>query len=98
MLSDDIRKKLMSVRPALTSAGIEHVAVFGSQARGQARKDSDIDLLIDVRPGMLFSLFDLVGIEQTVSEATGLRANAVMKRSLDDRFKARIEPDVVEIF
>jgi predicted nucleotidyltransferase len=98
MLSDDIRDKVIAARSALTDAGIEHLAVFGSRARGQARVDSDLDLLLDILPGKAFSLFDLVGVEHTVSKATGLRANAFLKRSLDAKFKARIEPDLIEIF
>lgn len=42
--------------------------------------------------------FDLVGVEQTLSEVTGMRANAVMRRSLDTQFKERIARDVIEIF
>lgn len=98
MLSDELRTRLVDVRSTLAEAGIEHVAVFGSRARGEARPDSDIDILVDIRPNRPFSLFDLVGVEQTVTQATGLRTNAFMRRSLDARFKARIEADIIQVF
>jgi predicted nucleotidyltransferase len=98
MLDEDIRTRLIEAKSTLARAGIAHIAVFGSQARGQAKPESDIDILIEILPDRKFSIFDLVGAEQTLSEATGLRANAVMRRSLDAKFKARIEPDIVEIF
>lgn len=98
MLDDDIRTRLIDAKPSLASAGVTHLAVFGSRARGQAGADSDIDVLIDILPATKFSLLDLVGVERALCEATGLRANAVMRRSLDAKFKARIEPDIIEIF
>ena len=98
MLDEDIRLRLIAAQPSLARAGIAHIAVFGSRARGKAKPESDIDVLIEITPDRKFSLFDLVGAEQTLSEATGLRTNAVMRRSLDAKFKERIEPDIVEIF
>ena len=35
-------------RRELGVLGVNHVAVFGSVARGEARADSDIDLLVDL--------------------------------------------------
>jgi predicted nucleotidyltransferase len=98
MLDQAIRTKLVGTKSALAKIGIAHMAVFGSRVRGQAIAESDIDILIDILPDTKFSLFDLVGVEQTLSEATGLRANAVMRRSLDAAFKTRIDRDTVEIF
>lgn len=98
MLDKELKAKLIETKPSLAEAGVAHLGVFGSQARGEATAESDIDILIEVRPGAKFSLFDLVGVEQTLSEATGMRANAVMRRSLDVDFKARITRDLIEIF
>lgn len=98
MLDEAIKAKLVEAKPSLTRAGIAHIAVFGSRARGQAKPDSDIDVLIEINPNTKFSLFDLVGVEQTLSEATGLLASATMRRSLDPDFRARIDGDIIEIF
>lgn len=98
MLDEDIRSRLIAAQPSLARAGVVHLAVFGSRARGKAKPESDIDVLIEISPNRKFSLFDLVGAEQMLSEATGLRTNAVMRRSLDAQFKEKIEPDLVEIF
>jgi predicted nucleotidyltransferase len=98
MLQDDLRQALDDARPALSEAGVSHIAVFGSQARGQADACSDLDILVDISDGAKFSLIDLVGIEQLLTTATGIKVNALMRRSLDQRFAARIDADVVEIF
>jgi predicted nucleotidyltransferase len=40
--------------------GAHNVRIFGSVARGEARPDSDLDLLVDMESGR--SLFDLAGL------------------------------------
>lgn len=98
MLRDQLRQALSNARPALSRAGVSHLAIFGSQARGQAGAASDLDVLVEVRDGEKFSLLDLIGVEHLLTTVTGVKVNALMRRSLDQGLKARIEPDVIEIF
>lgn len=93
-----IVKTLASLRPALQAEGVRHVALFGSRARGDHGPDSDVDLLIDVDPDSRFSILNLVGVEHIVGDATGLRANALMRRSLDGDFQEAASVDLIEIF
>ena len=51
-----------------------------------------------MRDGEKFSLLDLIGVEHLLTTVTGVKVNALMRRSLDQGLKARIEPDVIEIF
>ncbi len=98
MLLDALIAKLKSLRPVLMAEGVEHVTLFGSQARGNATEASDIDIAIDVLPGGRFSILNLVGVEQAVSDATGRPANAFLKRSLDLPFRTEIEREGIAIF
>ena len=98
MLKDQLRQALSNARPALSKAGVSHLAVFGSQVRGHGGPSSDLDVLVDVREGTKFSLLDLIGVEHLLTAATGIKVNALMRRSLDRAFEARIGSDVVEIF
>ena len=52
---------------------IRKLALFGSQLKGTARPDSDIDLLIEFVPDARPTLFDLAQIEIELSQALGGR-------------------------
>lgn len=98
MTREEIIEKIRSSAPALRAEGVTRLAIFGSRARGDAREDSDIDILIDVDPDAKFSLLDLIGVEHIIEDATGLRAQATMRRSLEPRMAERITDDIVEVF
>ena len=57
--------------PQLRKRGVDHLYVFGSVARGDARVDGEIDLAIDVAPDADFSLLDLVGVKQEAEDLLG---------------------------
>ncbi|TAN24270.1 MAG: DUF86 domain-containing protein [Acidobacteria bacterium] len=72
------------------SYGAHNVRVFGSEARGEARGDSDLDLLVDMEPGR--SLLDLVGLGQDLEDLLGRRVDVVTERSL---LRDRMRQDAV---
>jgi uncharacterized protein len=57
--------------------------VFGSVARGEARPDSDLDLLVDFEPGT--SLLDHVGLFQDLEELLGVGVDVVARSALKPR-------------
>jgi uncharacterized protein len=82
----------------LRAEGVEHIAVFGSRARGNARPDSDLDVLIDVQSDKRFSLFNLSGIALLIEDTTGVPTQVVMRRSAPTDFLARIADDLITVF
>ncbi len=83
MTIQDIKKQ---ITPILKRQGVTKAALFGSVARGEARKRSDIDLLVKLERGK--SLFDFVGLKLELEEKLGKKVDLVsygaIKPSLKD--------------
>jgi uncharacterized protein len=68
--------------------GAHNVRVFGSVARGNARPDSDIDLLVELEAGR--SLLDLGGLLMDLQTLLGRDVDVVTDKGLRDRIRARV--------
>jgi predicted nucleotidyltransferase len=68
--------------------GARTVRVFGSRARGDARDDSDLDLLISLEPGR--SLLDIVAIKQDLEDLLGYPVDVVTEGGLSPYLRERI--------
>lgn len=71
------------------------VAIFGSFARGEEKKNSDLDILIDFNEQV--NLLELIGIEQELSELLGMKVDLVTARSVNHLLKPYIEADMIRI-
>jgi len=76
------------VKPILKRHGIKKAGVFGSLARGESGKDSDIDILVEIKKDI--SLLGFVGIKQELEEALGRRVDLVEYNVIKPRIKARV--------
>lgn len=95
---DEIIASLRGLESALRKRGVTSLAIFGSRSRGDNRRDSDLDVLVEIKDDIKFSLLDLIGVQHIIRDATGLETQAEMRRSLEPRFSERIADDIVEVF
>lgn len=70
---------------------IRRLALFGSTLRGDARPDSDVDLLVEFEPGREPGLLGLAGIEAALSRLLGDRpVDLRTARDLSSYFRSSV--------
>ena len=82
----------------IRARGVTSLALIGSTARGEAHADSDIDVLAEIDPDRVFTLFDLVGLNDYLAEILGRRVDVVLARGLKPRMERSIRAERVEVF
>ncbi len=86
---DTLRSEYRDAILAITQKyGADNVRVFGSVARGEAGPDSDVDLLVHMRPGS--SLFDLGGIYSELTTLLHCKVDIVSEKAVSPRLKDAI--------
>ena len=95
MVRDDILQRLRADRPALDRFGVSSIAVFGSFARGQARPDSDLDILVDYREDARPDLFDFIELKQHLEALFDRPVDLATPEALHRRLRERILAEAV---
>jgi uncharacterized protein len=75
--------------------GATNVRVFGSAARGTARSDSDVDLLVTFETGR--SLLDLIGFKHDVEDLIHRPVDVVTDRALSPYLRDRVLAEAVPL-
>ena len=90
MISDQqyrvIKEVLSAFRPTL-------IGIFGSYARNEQTKESDLDILVNF--GETISLLDIIGLEQELSEKLGIKVDLLTERAVHPKIKKYIEKDLI---
>jgi predicted nucleotidyltransferase len=74
---------------------VKKIGIFGSYARGEEKKTSDIDILVEFEKPI--SLLKLVNLENFLSESMGIKADVVPREDIRQEMKENILRDVVFI-
>jgi predicted nucleotidyltransferase len=97
MERDEAIARLREHEAELKQLGVQHLYLFGSTARGEARQDSDVDLFFDYEKGK-FSLFDLMDVKDTAARILGRKTDIMTRDSIHRVLKDAIEADAVPVF
>jgi uncharacterized protein len=81
--------------PLLKKYGVKRAGIFGSMARGDAKRTSDLDLLIDLKQGA--TLFDMAGLKVDLEDAIGRTVDLVEYGMIKPELRAKILSEEVAI-
>jgi hypothetical protein len=86
--ADKLRRQRRRLLDAADKHGIGHLRAFGSLARGEARADSDVDLLVDLKPGR--TLLDLAAFRREAAQILDLPVDVATADMLKDRIRDEV--------
>jgi predicted nucleotidyltransferase len=86
-----LRQSLPEIRERY---GVRALGIFGSYVRGEQRKRSDLDILVEFNNGSL-TLFQFVELRDFLSDLLGVKVDLVEKRALKPVIGKHILEEVV---
>ena len=89
----DIQK---TIQPILWKYPIKRASIFGSYARQEARKESDIDILVEFSSSI--SLIQFVNIQLELEDILGKKVDLVEISTLKPQLKANILKEQITIY
>ncbi len=84
--------------PELKAAGIVHLRLHGSLARGTATPASDVDLIAEFDASKQLSLLDMVGLENRLSDLLGAPVDLSPQHTLKQPVANRAAHEAVLAF
>ena len=84
------------IKPVMERHGVKDVYLFGSYARGEANRNSDVDIYCDA--GDVDTLFKEVAFKDELEETLGKKVDVVSIGSrMHDFFRQQLEEDMIKI-
>jgi predicted nucleotidyltransferase len=94
----DIIARLRENEAALRAHGVAHAALFGSRARGDARPDSDTDIMIEIDPEALVGVFEYVRIKEYIANLFDGHVDVVDREGLKPYVRPAATSDAIYAF
>ena len=80
-------------RHELKGFGVKSIALFGSTARGEAQRESDIDILVEFDSAVGFLKF--LQLQHRLEELLGKRVDLVTRAALKRQFRDQILKEAI---
>ncbi len=81
----------------LRARGVRHAAIFGSVARGDAREDSDVDVLVDLERERPSGIYEYVRLQTDIAALIGRRIDLVERKAVKPHMQSALK-DAVDAF
>ena len=93
---DRIIMELRENKPVLEEKyKVKTLGVFGSYVRGEQKKSSDLDILVEFREPI--GLFKFMELEEFLGNNTGIKVDLVSKKALKPRIGKHILDEVINV-
>ncbi len=93
---DQIIMKLREDKPFLEEKfKVKTLGVFGSYIRGEQKKSSDLDILVEFREPV--GLFEFMELEEFLEKKMGIKIDLVSKKALKPRIGKHILEEVINV-
>lgn len=76
---------------------VKEIGIFGSYVRGEQKKQSDVDLLVEFETSSNLTLLDFIRLENHLGELLGVKVDLVEKHALKPRIGKHILEEVVNL-
>lgn len=93
--ADTLRHSRKRLLDAADRHGVSRPRVFGSLARGEAKAGSDVDLLVDLKPGR--TLLDLLAFGREAEEILDLPVDVATPDMLKDALRDKVLGEAVPL-
>jgi predicted nucleotidyltransferase len=93
MRREEVLRQLSDHRAELEGLGVRSLDLFGSIARGDARPESDVDLLIEFSEPV--GLFHFFRVQRRLETILGRRVDLVMKDAIKRQLRTQILAEAV---
>ncbi len=90
-----LRQRIGRVKDAIAHYPVRNPRLFGSSARGDDRRNSDIDILVDPEPQT--TLYDLAELEMELEEILGCKVDVRTPGDLAPEVARRVAVDLQTI-
>jgi len=98
MTREAVLDLLRAHEESLRRQGVKHAALFGSAARGDATRESDLDIMVELDPAAGVDLYGYVGITHYIADLFTVAVDVADRAMLIEPIRVTAERDAIYAF